>query len=108
MLRKAVSAVVVLGVCLGIALADEIRGAIFKVDGDKVTFAKMKKGEKSDEKTLPVAADVKVVKGKFDKDTKKFEETGTVEGGLKHKMFSDIGEKGVAATIVTDADNKKI
>jgi len=107
-MKRMISAVVVMGVCLGIAMADEIRGAIFKIDGDKVTFAKVKKGEKSDEKTLPVAADVKIVKGKFNKETKSFEETGKLEGGLKHKMFAEIGEKGVGAIIVTDADNKKI
>lgn len=110
MLRKVVSAVVVMGLCLSVALADEIRGAIFKVEGNKVTFAKMKKGEKvGEEMTLPLAADAKIVKGKFNKDTKQFEETGKLDEGIKHKMFSSIdSSKGVPATIVTDSDNKKI
>jgi hypothetical protein len=31
-----------------------------------------------------------------------------VEGGLKNELFTKGGEKGVPATIVTDADGKKI
>jgi len=105
MLRKVVSAVAVLGLCLGIALADEFRATIIKVDGDKVTF---KKGKGGEEMTLPVAANVKVSKGTFNKETEKVEDATPVDGGLKNKMFADIGEKGVGAMIVTDADNKKI
>jgi hypothetical protein len=109
MLRKVVSAAVVLVLCVGFTLADEIRAIITKVDGDKVTFAEFKgKGEKGESKTLPVDAKVKVVKGKFDKETKKMEAGDPIEGGLKNKMFTEIGEKGVFATIITDKDNKKI
>src|SRR5215468_4142511 len=107
MLRRVVTAVVVLGVFVGVAMADEIRAIITKVDGDKVTFAENKgKGERGPEKTLPVAKDVKVVKGKFNKDTKTTEAGEAIEGGLKDKMFTEIGEKGVQATIITDKDNK--
>jgi hypothetical protein len=35
MLRKVVSAAVVMVVCVGVTLADEIRGLITKVEGDK-------------------------------------------------------------------------
>ena len=31
-----------------------------------------------------------------------------LDGGLKNEMFSKIGEKGVSATVITDAANKKI
>src|SRR5262249_24054345 len=87
----------------------EIRAIITKVDGGKVTFAENKgKGEKGPEKTLPVAEGVKVMKDKFNKDTKKLEAGDALEGGLKNEMFSKIGEKGVGARIITDADNKKI
>jgi len=107
MLRKVVSAAVILVLCVGVALADEIRVFITKVDGDKVTFAENKgKGEKGDSKTLPVDAKVKVVKGKYDKDTMKTTALDeAIEGGLKHKMFTEINEKGVQATIITK-DNK--
>src|SRR5262245_56120355 len=52
MLRRVVSAVVVLVVGVGVTMADEIRAYITKVEGDKVTFAENKgKGEKGPEKT---------------------------------------------------------
>ncbi|HLJ97435.1 MAG TPA: hypothetical protein VKU02_30025 [Gemmataceae bacterium] len=109
MLRKAVGAVVVLGLCLGVALADEISAIITKVDEGKVTFAESKgKGEKGPEKTLPVAKSVKVVKGKYNKETKKAEAGDEIDQGLKNKIFSDIPEKGLRAWIITDDSNKKI
>lgn len=109
MLRKVISAMVMLVLCMGITMADEIRAIITKVDGDKITFAENKgKGEKGAEKTLPVADGVKVLKGKFNQDTKKLEAGDALEGGLKNELFSKIGEKGVQATVVTDGDNKKI
>jgi hypothetical protein len=108
MVRKLVCALVVLALCVGVTLADEIRAIITKVDGDKVTFAERKgKDEKGPEKTLS-AAGAKVVKGKFNKDTNKVEAGEALDGGLKNAMFSKIGEKGVSATIVTDAGNTKI
>src|SRR5262245_27881052 len=95
MLKKFVCAAIALALCVGITLADEIRAVITKVDGDKVTFAETKgKGEKGDEKTLS-ATGAKVVKGKFNKETKKMEAGDALEGGLKNEMFSKIGEKGV-------------
>jgi hypothetical protein len=109
MLRTVVSALAVLGLCLGIALADEFGAVISKVEGNKVTFTKMKGKEKiGDEMTLPVADSVKVVWGKFNKETKKVEVGDDVDDGIKNKMFSDLGDKGKRATIVTDDDNKKI
>src|SRR5438128_1689832 len=108
MVRSVVSAAVILVLCLGIAVAAEYRAVITKVEGDKVTFAPTKKGEKGEEKTLPVADSVKVVKGKFNQDTKKFEAGDAIDDGLKNKMFSSIGEKGIGALIVTDDDDKKI
>ncbi len=108
MLRKLIGAAILLVLCVGITLADEIRAIIIKVDGDNVTFAESKGKEKGPEKTLPVAENVKVVKGKFNKDTKKLEAGDAIDDGLKNKMFSKIGEKGIRATIITDDDNKKI
>jgi hypothetical protein len=103
-----------LALCVGLAFTEEFGAAITKVSDGKITFAKTKfdkdtkKFEKGEPMTLPVAADVKVVKGKFNKDTKKLEAGDAIEGGLKNEMFTKIGDKGVNATIVTDADNKKI
>jgi len=112
MLRKVIAASLVLVLSVGVVFADEIRGVITKVDGDKVTFAKMegrgKDAKKGEEQTLTVIKNVKVVKGKYNREEKKFEVGEAIEGGLKHKMFSKISERGVRATIVTDASNKKI
>jgi hypothetical protein len=109
MLKRVVTAVAVLGFLVGVAMADEIRAIIIKVDGDKVTFAENKgKGERGDEKTLPVSDKVKVVKGKLNPDTKKLEAGDKIENGLKNEMFSKIGEKGMRALIITDKDNKHI
>src|SRR6516164_275531 len=103
MVRKLVGAAVLLVLCVGITLAGEIRAIIIKVEGDNVTFSENKgKGEKGPEQTLPVAENVKVVKGKFNKDTKKLEAGDPIEEGLKNKMFSNIGEKGLRGVIVTD------
>lgn len=107
MLRKIIGAAIVLVFCVGITLAEEIRAIIIKVDGDKVTFAENKgKGEKGPEQTLTVSDKVKVVKGKFNKETKKLEAGEDIENGLKNEMFTKIGEKGVGATIITDDDKK--
>lgn len=114
MVRKVFCSLVILVLGVSITLAEEIQGIITKVDGGKVTIAKgkfnkeTKKFEKESEQTLPVADGVKVVKAKFNKETKKVEAGDAVEGGLKNEMFTKIGEKGVRATVVTDADNKKI
>jgi hypothetical protein len=108
MLRKVFSAAFVLVLCVGFTLADEFRGIISKVEGDKVTFTEVKGQKKGDTKTLPVSKDVKVVKGKLNMDTKMLEAGEAIEGGLKNKMFTEIGEKGVFAKIVTSKDNKEI
>jgi hypothetical protein len=108
-MRKLVSAVVVLALFGGVALSEEIRAVILKIDGNKVTFAEAKgQGERGPEKTLPVADNVKVLKGKFNQDTKKLDAGEPLQGGLKSEMLSKIDEKGVRATIITDAGNTKI
>ena len=107
MLRKVIAASLVLVLSVGVVFAEEIRAVITKVEGNKVSFYKMEgKGKEAkktgDEITMPVAKDLKVVR------MKKGEDPMPVEEGLKHKMFTEITEKGVRATIVTDDDNKKI
>ncbi len=104
MLRKAIAAALVLVLSVGVVFAEEIRGVITKVEGNKVTFAKLegkgKEAKKGEEMTLPVVKNVKIIRAK------KGEEGEPLEGGLKHKMFSN--PKGVRAMIITDDDNKKI
>jgi hypothetical protein len=101
MFRKLVCSLFVMGVCISIVAAEEFTARITKVDGDKVTFQKYKKGEKGkgfggqekdgDPVTLPVASNAKITKskGKFDADAKKFtwEPDGAIEGGLKNEIF---------------------
>ena len=109
MFRRLVCAIFVVAIGVGVTLAAEINAVITKVDGDKVTFAERKgKDEKGPSQTLPVTDNVKVVKGKKNKDTKKVEAGDAIEGGLKNKLFSTISDKGIGATIVTDGDGKKI
>jgi hypothetical protein len=109
MLRKVFCAVTILALAVGFSLAEEIRAVITKVDGKNITFAEYKgKGEKGSEQTLPVADNVKIVKGKYNQETKKLEPGDALESGLKNEVFSKIDEKGLRATIVTDSDNKKI
>jgi hypothetical protein len=106
-MRKLVAVAAVLVFGFGVAVADEFGAIIQKVDGNKVTFTKLKKGEKGEEMTLPAAATVKVVKGKKGEEKGKFVAGDAIEGGLKNKMFTTI-EKGVFARITTSDDNKTI
>jgi hypothetical protein len=112
MLRKVVCAAVILVLSVGVVFADEINAVITKVEGNKITFApiegKGKDAKKGEEKTMPVARDVKIVKGKFNKETKTIEAGDEIAGGLKSKMFAEISEKGIRAQIITDDDNKRI
>jgi hypothetical protein len=112
MLRRVVSAVVLLLLCLGLTMAAEIRAFITRVEDNKVTFAENKgKGEpRGDERTLPVVSKVKVVKAVKNKETKKIEAGEEIEHGLKNEMFSKekLPEKGLPAWIITDEDDKKI
>src|SRR5262249_46634662 len=94
MFAKLVGAGSLLLLCIGITFADEIRAVITKVEGDRVTFAESKgKGQKGQERTLPVADNVKVVKGKMNRDTRKLESGDAISEGLRNKMFTEISEK---------------
>jgi len=105
MLRKLIAGVVVLALCVGISMAEEIRAIIIKVEGNKVPFAENKgKGEKGPEKTMTVSDKLKVVKGKYNKDTKTVEAGDAIADGLKADVFTKIGDKGVQATIVTEGE----
>ena len=111
MFRKLACAMVVMVVSFGFVLADEFRGTITKVEGDKVTVQKYKKSEvkgKKGEKdgdpvTLTAAKDVTVAKGKSAKGGK-VEAGDKIEDGLKSDVFTKIGEKGVNASVTTEGD----
>lgn len=116
MVRKLVCAMFVMAVSIGFVFADEFNATITKVDGNKITYQKFKKAAekgKAPEKdgdavTITVAKDAKVNQGKFNKETKKFEPGDAIEGGLASATFTKAGDKGVAAHITTDADNKHV
>jgi hypothetical protein len=113
MLRRIVCIGVVLALSAGVAFADSFMALITKVEGNKVTFypfeGKGKDAKKGDEKVMKAAKDVKVNKGKFNQEAKKFESGDEIEGGLKHKMFTtNFPDKGIFARITTDDDNKRI
>jgi hypothetical protein len=114
MLRKLVCAFAVIAMAVGLATAEEFRANIKKIEGGKVYFTKFArpatKGEKpkGEDGSLPLADSVKVVKAKFNQDTKKIEVGDAVSEGLKAEAFQKIGERGLSVRIVTDADNKKV
>jgi hypothetical protein len=109
MLRSVLGAATVLALCVGVTSADEIRAVIIKVEGKNITFAPLKgKAEKGAEQTLPAADNIKVFKANFNKETKKLEAGDPLEGGLRNDALAKIGEEGVRALIITDADNKMI
>jgi hypothetical protein len=105
MLRKALCAAVVLAITFGVASADEFFGSIKKVAGNKVTVAtKFDKAEKkfTEEKTLKLAKDVKVLNARFNKEEKKVEAGEPLKDGLKNERFQNIGERGVFSRIITN------
>src|SRR5437660_900780 len=106
MIRNLVCTFVALGLIGGVAAADEFLAVLKKVEGNKVTYIKAKMGEK-EETTLPAAADIKVLYGKFNTETKKTEPGDTIDGGLKNEAFKDLG-KGKYALVITDGANSKI
>ncbi len=108
MLRKLACAVAVLAFGFSVASAEEIFGAIKKVDGKEITVTKFKKGEKKagEEMVLKLAAKVKVVSAKFNKEEKKFEPGDELENGLKNERFQKIGKFGVMARIITNDDGQ--
>lgn len=117
MFRGFLGAVFLAGACCGIAAADDFYAQITKVEDGKVTFLrrlKPKEGEKrapfsKKEETLPVAADVKVVKAKFNREKRRFDAGEELPGGLNNEWFKGINKKnGLFCQIFTDKDNKKI
>jgi hypothetical protein len=107
MLRKIACAVFVLVMAATLVSAEEFLAKITKIDGSKVTLIK---GEKQGKKTVyegaakdfTLAKDPKILKG-----AKKGEPGEPLPDGLKNDIFAKIdAEKGVTATVVTNADNQ--
>jgi hypothetical protein len=105
MLRKAVCAAAVLAFAFSVAAAEEINGRILKIEDGKITVAsKYDKETKkfAEEKSYPLAKDVKVLTAKFNKEEKKVEAGEPLQGGLKNERLQNLGERGVRATVVTN------
>ena len=97
LMRKFACAALILAVS-GVALAEEFRGKITKLDGGKITF-QVRKEDKTfeDAKTYDLAKDVKV-----NKRVKKDEKEALPEG-LKNEVFTKIdAAEGVRSTIVVN------
>ena len=96
MLRKLMGVfAVALLLCVGVVMADEIRGRIMKVDVDKKTMTISVDGK---ETTYPVADDAEYPKGK-----------DGAEGSLKSvaKRVENSKDKGVRAKLTTDKKKGK-
>jgi len=102
LMRKVLAAVTLLLFALGVCVADEFGGKITSIEGNKITIQKKSKvkGEKGEEVTLTATDKVKVVKGSYNKETKKVEAGDAIEGGLK---ASDV-KVGAFVSVVTDGD----
>jgi hypothetical protein len=116
-MRKFVAASLVLVIAVAVAAADEFVGFVTKFEDGKITVKKSKGTEPPEEVTLKVADNVKIVRGKVNKDTKKIEAGEAFEGGKdalakqvketaeRVKKYIEEGKKGfglgVFASIVT-------
>lgn len=96
MTRKLLYAFVVVGIGLGVASGETLKGKIIKVDDKSITF----QSKKADAKTFELAKSVKVFRMKK-------KEKEEVSEGLKAEVFKNIDPvKGIAAQITTGDDNK--
>jgi len=115
MVRKLVCAMFVMTVAIGFVFADEFNATITKVDGNKVTYQKYKKGAKGkkgekdgDPVTMEVAKDAKIAKG-TPAGKGKVDVGDAIEGGLKSDAFAKASEeKGVDVRITTDDEKKTV
>ena len=119
-MRKFVAASLVFVIVNAVAAADEFVGFITKFEDGKMSVKRSKGTEPPEEFTLKVADNVKIVRGKVNKDTMKIEAGEDYEGGKdalakqvketaeKVKKWNEEGKKGfglgVFASIVTEGD----
>jgi len=118
-MHKFIAASLVLVIAVAGAAADEFTGFITRFDDGKMTVKKSK-GTETEEVTLKVADNVKIVRGKVNMNTKKIEASEAYEGGKEAlakqvkstaeqvKKWTEEGKKGfglgVFASIVTEGD----
>jgi hypothetical protein len=96
MLCKSLYALVVVGIGLGVASGETLKGKILKIDGKSVTFQAAKT---KDAKTYDLAKTVKVFQMKKN-DKEELSE------GLKAEALRNIPDKGLSGMIVTGEDSK--
>jgi hypothetical protein len=113
MTRKLFCSMFVMTLAISFVAAEEFAANITAVKDGKITYQKMKKGEKKgdapvkdgDAVTIAVDAKATIAKGKG-LGKGKFEVGDKIEDGLKNEMFSKekLGEKGVGARITTEGE----
>jgi hypothetical protein len=105
MLRRCLSAALVLFVLTGFVFAETYRGIITKIDDKEVKITVRKKGEKEGvEKTFKVGKDVKVMRRKG----KDAEPESMTIGDVKEAIEKAKGKvKGVFATVETEGEGSK-
>jgi hypothetical protein len=96
MFRNLACAGLVLAMTFAFVSAEEFKGKLLKVDGDKLNVTDAEKGEA---KTFDVVKDVKVYK--VEKKTK-----SDVAGGLTAPELANIGKKGLFVRLNVNGDNK--
>jgi hypothetical protein len=118
-MRKFAFAAVVAVASFGYVVAEEFNANITGIetkDGTTtITYVKAggggkkgkKGGAKADPVTVTVTKDVKVNKGDFDADTKKYKAGDKVDKGLQDEMFKDVSaDKGVLVRLTIEDDEK--
>lgn len=101
-MKKFLAMMVAMLAVFGVSVAAEFNGYVKKIDGNKITVTKVKKGEKTDDVTLEIIEKVKVVKNKQNPDTKKSEAGDVIEDGLKNEAFKK--EDPFIRVVTDDAD----
>jgi len=98
MLRKAMFTLVVLALSTPLVAAETYKGRITRIDDRTVTLADI---NGKDVKTFNLAKEVKVFR--LNKDVKERE---SISEGVKADVFKKIADKGLNATVVTNATNE--
>lgn len=98
MLRRIACALFTLGLSLGVASGEELKGKIVKLDDKKLSFQTYSKDTKKydDAKDYEFSKEVKV--SKMEKKKTKLD----VPEGLKAEAFTKIGSEGIRASIVVN------
>ncbi len=103
-MRKAFVAATAILFTVSLVAADEFAAVIKKVDGNKVTLAKTKRGKKGkgttgEDLVLTAVENVKVVMGKRNRQTKAVEAGDPITDGLKNAIFA---KGNVRGQVITD------